>query len=78
MFTFDLKVAKRNCLGPEDSVLIFVVRLENGRNLPVYLSTSRCLLSVMEKIQGYRVALQLFLYNSGYSYGSLKSVGYVE
>lgn len=27
---------------------------------------------------GYRVVLRMFLHNSGYSYGSLKSVGYAE
>lgn len=78
MFTFDSKVAKQGCNAPEDAVIMFVVCLENGRNLPVYLPTSRCLLSVMENIQGYRVALQMYLSNSGYSYGCLKCVGYVE
>lgn len=78
MFTFDLEAAKQNRFSPKDDVLVFVVRLDNGRNLPVYLSTPECLLTVMEKIQGYRVALQVFLHNTGYSYGSLKSVGYVD
>lgn len=78
MFTLDLKVAKQNCLTSKDDVLIFVVRLNNGRNLPVYLSTSECLLSVMEDIKEYRAALKEYLYNAGYLYGSLKCVGYYE
>lgn len=40
MFTFDSKVAKQNCTDSKDDVLIFIVRLDNGRNLPVYLSAS--------------------------------------
>lgn len=78
MFTLDLKTAKQKCLNSKEDVLIFVVRLDNGRNLSVYLSTPECLLTVMEKIQGYRVALQLYLRNTGYLYGSLISVGYAE
>lgn len=78
MFTLDSNVAKQNCLDSKDDVLIFVVRLDNGRNLPVYLSTSECLLSVMENIKEYRSALKEYLYSSGYSYGSLKCVGYAQ
>lgn len=78
MFTLDLEIAKQNCLASEEEVLIFVVRLDNGRNLPVYLSTSECLLSVMEDIKEYRVALKEYLYSVGYLYGSLKCVGYYE
>ena len=48
-------------------VLIFVVRLNNGRNLPVYLSTSECLLSVMEDIREYRTALKEYLYSASIS-----------
>lgn len=78
MFAFDLQSAKQNCLDSKDDVLIFVVRLDNGRNLPVYFSTSECLLSVMENIKDYRVALKEYLYGFGYLYGSLKCVGYAE
>lgn len=78
MFTFDLQSAKQNCLDSKDDVLIFVVRLDNGRNLPVYFSTSECLLSVMENIKDYRVALKEYLYGFGYLYVSLKCVGYAE
>lgn len=78
MFTLDSSVAEQNCLDSKDDVLIFVVRLDNGRNLPVYLSTSVCLLSVMENIKEYRAALKEYLYSSGYLYGSLKCVGYAK
>lgn len=78
MFTLDLQVAKQNCLDPEEVVFIFVVRLSNGRNLPVYLPTSECLLKVMENIKEYRDALKEFVYSSGYLYGCLKCVGYYE
>lgn len=78
MFTLDLKVAKRNCLTSEEDVLIFVVRLDDGRNLPVFFNTSECLLTVMENIKEYRIALKEYLYNAGYSYGSLTCVGYAE
>ena len=78
MFTFDLQSAKQNCLDSKDDILIFVVRLDNGRNLPVYFSTSECLLSVMENIKDYRAALKEHLYDFGYLYGSLKCVGYAE
>lgn len=78
MFTLDSKVAKQRCLASIDDVILFVVRLDNGCNLPVYLSTSRCLLSVMENIREYRELLKEYLYSAGYLYGSLKSVGYAE
>lgn len=78
MFTLDLKAAKRNCSTSKDEVLIFIVWLENGQNLPVFFNTSECLLTVMENIKEYRIALEEFLYSSGYSYGFLKCVGYAE
>ena len=78
MFTLDLKAAKQNCLTSEEDVLIFVVRLDDGRNLPVFFNSSECLLTIMENIKGYRVALKEYLHNLGYSYGSLKCVGYAE
>lgn len=78
MFTFDSKVAKQNCNAPEFSVVMFVVSLDNGRNLPVYLSTSECILSVMENIREYLAPLKEYVRSSGYSYGCLKCVGYVE
>lgn len=78
MFTLDLKTAKRNCLTSEEEVLIFVVRLNDGRTLPVFFTTSECLLTIMENIKEYRIALKEYLCNSGYSYGSLKCVGYAE
>lgn len=78
MFTLDSKTAEQNCSTSKDDVVLFVVRLSNGRNLPVYLVTSECLLSIMEDIKEYRAALKEYLYNSGYSYGSLKCVGYAK
>lgn len=78
MFTLDLKVAKKNCLTSEEDVLIFVVRLTDGRNLPVFFNTSECLLTIMEDIKKYRTVLKEYLHVSGYSYGSLKCVGYAE
>lgn len=78
MFTLDLKAAKQNCLTSKEDVLIFIVRLDNGRKLPVFFSTSECLLSVMEDIKEYRTALKEYLYGLGYSYGSLKCDGYAE
>lgn len=78
MFTLDLKVAKQNCLTSKDNVILFVVRFNNGRNLFVYLSTSECLLSVMENIKEYRDVLKEYLYSAGYLYGNLISVGYAE
>lgn len=78
MFTLDLKAAKQNCLTSEDDIILFVVRLIDGRNLPVFFNTSECLLTIMENIKEYRVALREYLCNSGYSYGSLKCVGYAE
>lgn len=78
MFTLDSKSADENRLASKDDVILFVVRLSNGHNLPVYLTTSECLLSIMEDIKEYRAALKEYLYASGYSYGSLKCVGYAK
>ena len=78
MFTLDLKVAKQNCSTSEEDILIFVVRLNDGRNLPVFFNTSECLLTVMENIKEYRIALKEYLNGLGYSYGSLKCLGYAE
>lgn len=78
MFTLDLKVAKQNCLNSKDDIIVFIVRLIDGRILPVYFNTSECLLTIMENIKEYRVALKEYLCSSDYSYGSLKCVGYAE
>lgn len=78
MFTLDSKSAEQNCSTSKDDVIIFVVRLDNGRKLPVYLATSECLLSIMEDIKEYRAALKEYLYASGYLYGSLICVGYAK
>lgn len=78
MFTLDLKIAKQNCNSSMDDIILFVVRLNDGRNLPVFFTTSECLLTIMENIKDYRVTLKEYLHDSGYSYGSLKCVGYAE
>lgn len=78
MFSFDSKAAKQKCADSNYDVIVFIVRLENGRELPVYLSTPECLLDVMENIAEYRNFLKEYLYIFGYSYGFLKSVGYAE
>lgn len=78
MFTLDLKTAEQKCSTSKDDVILFVIRLDNGRNLPVFLATSECLLSIMENIKEYRAALKEYLYSSGYSYGCLKCVGYAK
>lgn len=78
MFTLDLKAAKQNCLTSEGDLILFVVCLNDGRNLPVFFNTSECLLTIMENIKEYRVALKEYLNDLGYSYGSLKCVGYAE
>lgn len=78
MFTLDLKAAKQNRLDSKDDIIIFVVRLMDGRNLPVFFNTSECLLTIMENIKDYRATLKEYLYGLGYSYGSLKCVGYAE
>lgn len=78
MFTFDLKTAEQECSTSIDDVVLFLVRLDNGRNLPVYLVTSECLLSIMEDIKEYCAALKEYLYSFGYSYGCLKCVGYAK
>ena len=78
MFVLDLKTAKQKCSTSKDDVVLFVVRLSNGQNLPVFLATSECLLSIMENIKEYRAALKEYLYSSGYSYGCLKCVGYAK
>ena len=78
MFTLDFRTAKQNCLTSEEDILIFVVRLDDGRNLPVFFNTSECLLTILENIKKYRVTLKEYLYSLGYSYGSLKCVGYAE
>ena len=78
MFTLDLKTAEQRCSTSKDDVVLFVVRLNDGCNLPVFLATSECLLSIMENIKEYRAALKEYLYSSGYSYGCLKCVGYAK
>ena len=78
MFTLDLKAAKQNRRSSMDDIILFVVRLNDGRNLPVFFNTPECLLTIMENIKEYRFALMEYLHDSGYSYGSLKCVGYAE
>ena len=78
MFELELKNAEQKCVTSKDDVVLFVVRLSDGRNLPVYFATSECLLSIMEDIKTYRAALKEYLYSLDYLYGSLICVGYAK
>ena len=78
MFTLDLKIAKEVLAGSADSVIMFLVLVDSGRKLPVYVVTDSSVVEVCSNISDYRDFLIEIVSKEGFKYGALVGVSYVQ
>lgn len=60
------------------SIVMFAIRLEGNKILPLYLVTDLCLLSIFEDIHIWRQSLLEYCTVEGLKYSCLIGVSYVE
>ncbi len=78
MFTLDVKVAKEMLAGSAESIIMFLVLVDSGRKLPVYIVTDSSLVEVCSNISDYRDSLIDIVSKEGFKYGALIGVSYVQ
>lgn len=66
MFTLDLQEAISWCTSDDQTVVKFVVVLENGRKLPIYYVTISSLMGVLENIRAIRESVIKYCSAKGY------------
>lgn len=77
MFERDFEKAKKS-KKDSSSIVMFAIRLEDGKLLPLYLPTDFCLLSIFENIRVWRQALIEYCVVEGLKYFCIAGVSYVE
>ena len=60
------------------SIVMFVVRLKDGKFLPLYLVTDLCLLSIFENVRMWRQSLIKYCIAEGFKYSCIVGISYVE
>jgi hypothetical protein len=60
------------------SIVVFVVMLEGGKTLPLYLVTDLCLLSIFENVRMWRKSLIEYCIAEGFNYSCIVGISYVE
>ena len=60
------------------SIVMFAIRLEEGKFLPLYLVTDLCLLSIFENIRIWRQSLIEYCIAEGFKYVCVIGISYVE
>lgn len=60
------------------SIVMFAVRLEDGKYLPLYLVTDLCLLSIFENVRMWRQSLIEYCISEGFKYSCIAGISYVE
>ena len=78
MFTLDLKIAKEVLAANAESIIMFLVLVDSGRKLPVYVVTDSSLVEVCSNISDYRDFLIEIVSKEGFKYGALVGVSYVQ
>ena len=78
MFTLDLKIAKEVLAVDAESIIMFLVLVDSGRKLPVYVVTDSPLIEVCSNISDYRDFLIEVVSKEGFKYGALVGVSYVQ
>lgn len=78
MFTLDLETAKEVCTESSRLVIMFLVLVDSGRKLPVYVATDSSLIEVCSNISSYREYLIDVVTGKGFKYGALIGVSYVQ
>jgi hypothetical protein len=59
-------------------IVMFAIKLENNKILPLYMVTDLCLLSILEDICVWRKSLLEYCVAEGLNYFCLVGVSYVE
>lgn len=77
MFIRDFEKAKKT-RKDSLSIVMFVVRLEDSKFLPLYLVTDLCLLSIFENIRVWRESLIEYCIAEGLKYSCITGISYVE
>lgn len=77
MFVCEFEKAKEM---KEDSlsIVMFAVRLEDGKFLSLYLVTDLCLISIFESVRIWRQSLIEYCVSEGFKYSCLVGISYVE
>lgn len=78
MFTLDLKIAKETLIEGSELIIMFLVLVDSGRKLPVYVVTDSSLVEVCTNISEYRSFLIDIVSKEGFRYGALVGVSYVQ
>lgn len=68
------KVLKKD----SSSIVMFAVRLEDGKFLSLYFVTDLCLLSIFENIRMWRQSLIEYCVAEGFKYSNIAGISYVE
>jgi hypothetical protein len=77
MFVREFKEAKE-MKKDSSSIVMFVVLLECGKCLPLYLVTDLCLLSIFENIRVWRQSLVEYCVAENLKYLCISGISYVE
>lgn len=78
MFTLDLEIAKEVFDKDSEFIIMFLVLVDPGRKLPVYVITDSSLVEVCSNIRCYRDFLIDVLFEEGFNYSSIVSISYVQ
>jgi len=77
MFVREFENAKKS-RKDSSSIVMFAIRLEDGKFLPLYLVTDLCLLSIFENIRVWRQSLIEYCIAEGLKYSCIAGISYVE
>lgn len=77
MFVREFENAKRT-RKDSSSIVMFAIRLEDGKILLLYLVTDLCLLSIFENIRIWRESLIEYCVAEGFKYSCIAGISYVE
>lgn len=78
MFVREFEKAKGLKKDSSSSIVMFAVRLEDGKLLPLYLVTDLCLLFIFENIRIWRQSLIEYCFAEGLKYSCIVGISYVE
>lgn len=77
MFVRDFEKA-REMRKSSSSIVVFVIRLEDGKCLPLYLVTDLCILTIFENIRMWRQSVIEYCIAEDIKYSFFISIGYAE
>lgn len=77
MFVREFKEAKE-MKKDSSSIVMFAVRLEDGKLMPLYLVTDLCILSIFESVRMWRQSLIEYCVAEGFNYSCIAGISYVE